>query len=96
MNNRLTSLSLVLLAVACGGEPPPPTEDVSVIPVRIARPEMQRAEPQIELTGILGAKEEVPLGFKIGGVVDRVAVEAGARVRAGQLLAALSLTEIEA
>lgn len=86
----------LLLGVSCGGEAPPPIEDVATIPVRAVAPVMRRAEPQIVLTGTLGAKEEIPLGFKIGGVVARVAVDAGDRVRSGQLLAALSLTEIDA
>ena len=59
-------------------------------------PPMRRALPPITLTGTLGAQDEIRLAFKVGGVVARVAVEAGARVREGQVLAELSLTEIEA
>jgi RND family efflux transporter MFP subunit len=47
-------------------------------------------------TGTLGPKEEIPLSFKIGGVVSRVLVDAGARVRMGATLAALDLSEIDA
>lgn len=93
------TLALALLssaALACGGDVPPPIEDVAAIPVRIAAPRLRTAEPPITLTGTLGAKEEIPLGFKIGGVVATVTVDEGDRVREGQLLAALSLTEIEA
>lgn len=82
--------------IACGGDVPPPVDDVAPIPVRIVAPQLRTAEPAIVFTGTLGAKEEIPLGFKIGGVVATVAVDAGDRVSAGQLLAALSLTEIEA
>jgi RND family efflux transporter MFP subunit len=42
----------------------------------------------------LAAKEEVPLAFKIGGIVSRVAVEPGTSVRAGQVLAELADDEI--
>lgn len=93
------NLAFALLAtatLACGGEAPPPVEDVATIPVRVAAPQLRTVEPAIVLTGTLGAKEEIPLGFKIGGVVASVAVDEGDRVREGQLLAALSLTEIEA
>lgn len=99
MNARLivhTAAAVLVLAAGCGGDAPPPIEDVATIPVRVVTPVMRRAEPQIVLTGMLGAKEEIPLGFKIGGVVARVAADAGDRVRSGQLLAALTLTEIEA
>lgn len=96
---RPLALPAVLLsatALACGGAAPPPIEDKATIPVRVAAPRLTSAEPPIILTGTLGAKEETPLGFKIGGVVASVSVDEGDRVREGQLLAALSLTEIEA
>jgi RND family efflux transporter MFP subunit len=94
--NLFAAVVVLLVAAACGGDAPPPIEDVATIPVRVTAPVMRRAEPPIVLTGTLGAKEEIPLGFKIGGVVARVAVDEGDRVRSGQLLAALSLTEIDA
>lgn len=94
---RAAAFVLLSAAVlACGGEVPPPVERVPAIPVRVAAPRLTTAEPPIVLTGTLGAKEETPLGFKIGGVVASVAVDEGDRVREGQLLAALSLTEIDA
>ncbi len=94
--HRTLALALTATAVlACGGDTPPPNDDVATIPVRVAAPVLRTAEPPIILTGTLGAKEEIPLGFKIGGVVASVVVDEGDRVREGQLLAALSLTEIE-
>lgn len=89
-------LSLATLAISCGGDAPPPLEDVASIPVRVVTPVFRRTEPPVVLTGILGAKEEIPLAFKIGGVVERVSADQGDRVREGTTLAALSLTEIEA
>lgn len=87
----------LILAAACGGaDAAPAAEEAAPIPVRVVAPESRRVMPSIELTGTLGAKEEVPLAFKIGGVVTRVAVEAGARVSEGQVLAELSLAEIDA
>lgn len=97
MTIRLSLAALLFVALSCsGGDAAPPVEDATVIPVRVVTPRLRTTEPQIVLTGILGAKEEIPLGFKVGGVVARVAVDVGDRVRTGQLLAALSLTEIEA
>jgi membrane fusion protein, multidrug efflux system len=91
----LVAVMLSGSALACG-DTPPPIEDIAAIPVRAVAPRLTSAEPSITLTGTLGAKEEIPLGFKIGGVVASVSVDEGDRVREGQLLAALSLTEIEA
>lgn len=96
MTARRLAAVLTLIVAACGGDAPPPLEDAGAIPVRVAIPMLRVAEPPIVLTGTLGAKQEIPLGFKIGGVVERVSAEVGDRVAAGQLLAALSLTEIEA
>jgi RND family efflux transporter MFP subunit len=50
----------------------------------------------VSASGTLGAKDEVPLAFKMGGVVSRIAVDAGDRVTAGQVLAELDLREIDA
>lgn len=67
----------------------------SGVPVRVAR--VTRAgQATITGTGTLGAKDEIPLAFKIGGVVARVVVDEGSRVRAGQPLATLDLREIDA
>lgn len=95
MNARYSLIALTLLLAACAGEEAPAAEEMAAIPVRVVAPSYRNTEPDIALTGILGAKEEIPLGFKIGGVVASVSVEAGDRVSEGQLLSALSLTEIE-
>ncbi len=90
------SLLAFLALAACGGaDVAPAAEAVTAIPVRIATPEFRRDLPAIVLTGPLGAKEEVPLAFKIGGVVTRVAVEVGDQVTENAVLAELSLAEID-
>lgn len=95
--NRSLLLPLLLITAACGGaDAAPRDESVRAIPVRVAKPEFRKDLPPIVLTGTVGAKEEVPLAFKIGGVVTRVAVDAGQAVAEGDVLAELSLTEINA
>ncbi len=47
-------------------------------------------------TGQLSAKEEANLSFKTGGIIQRILVQEGQRVRKGQLLAELDLDEIRA
>ncbi len=95
--NRSLLLPLLLVIAACGGaDAAPRDESVRAIPVRVAKPEFRKDLPPIVLTGTVGAKEEVPLAFKIGGVVTRVAVDAGQAVAEGDVLAELSLTEIDA
>lgn len=50
----------------------------------------------IHLTGIIQSETESKPSFKTGGVIARTYVEEGDKVRKGQLLAKLNLTEIEA
>jgi multidrug efflux system membrane fusion protein len=86
---------LLLGAAACGSEAPaPPKARSPAIPVRLAPVIDTLIVQPVTATGVLGAKEEVPLGFKIGGVVGRILVEEGDAVAPGQLLATLELPEI--
>ena len=72
------------------------TPQEPAVAVRIAGVESASGAAVVAGTGTLGAKDEIPLAFKIGGVVASVLVDEGARVRAGQRLAALDLREIDA
>ena len=87
----------VLFAAACNR----PAEGANapaqaVTPVRLADVIQGGDGPVITATGSLGAKDEVTLSFKIGGIVARVSVDAGAKVRRAQVLAVLDQREIDA
>jgi membrane fusion protein, multidrug efflux system len=91
------STLLLLAGLGCGraAAVPPKAEPTSQARVVRLAPVTDTSVVQpVTATGILGAKEEVPLGFKIGGVIGRIAVEEGDVVAAGQLLATLELPEI--
>ena len=97
---RYLSLAAVLplgaLFVACAvgdAAPRPPAPD---FPVEVSAVEERLASAPVFGTGVLAAKEEVTLAFKIGGVVARATVESGQHVAEGEVLAELSLTEIGA
>lgn len=94
---RTRAAGLLLLS-ACGtGTPAPgPTLSGRPVPVLLAPVRDSTITPSVQGTGILGSKEEVPLGFKVGGVVARVLVDEGAVVRRGQPLAELAPDEIAA
>jgi len=96
MHGVAAVLFAALIAAACGR----PAEGASTVieaavPVR-AVAVAPAGRIAITATGSLGAKDEFPLAFKIGGVVASVSVDEGARVRAGQVLAQLDLREIDA
>lgn len=88
MIHRLLLLSLPLLLVACGGDDPagPPP----VRPVRFHQVAASDVQGTISFSGVTQAGQEAKLAFKVGGLVQQVAVQDGQRVRRGQLIAAIS------
>ena len=94
MNRAIGPVLGSLLLAACA-----PEKEVVVIaptPVRLAIASEGPAQPPLEATGIVAARDELRLSFKAGGVVQRVAAREGEAVRKGQLLAQLDPTEINA
>lgn len=71
----------------------PPSNAIAVQLGAVGRGELER---RIRASGTLHLKSEADLSFKVGGVVTRVAVDAGSRVRRGQVLATVDPTEAEA
>ena len=73
-------------------------------PSRRAPAAVVRAAPVVDTVlaraivaaGTVAPADEAALGFKIGGVIQRIAVDEGDAVRAGQTLAVLDLREIDA
>lgn len=95
----LASLGSLLMLAGCGGaEAQPASPPDRAVPVRVTTLSGHQGVTanRIDITGTLAGKEEVSLAFKIGGVIERIAVDPGQRVRAGQVLATLRTTEIGA
>lgn len=93
----LTVLALPLIVTACrsGSAQELGTADRDPVAVRVANVKHRMVARPIVAPGTFGPKDETRLSFKIGGVVETIAVEAGRSVRAGDLLAALDLREID-
>ncbi|RAV98474.1 efflux RND transporter periplasmic adaptor subunit [Pseudochryseolinea flava] len=66
------------------------------IPVKIIQPSKATGITSFKLSGQVSTDDEAVLAFKTGGVVEKVLVKEGDRVKKGQVLATLDLTEIEA
>jgi RND family efflux transporter MFP subunit len=66
------------------------------IPVKVISIEKSTANSAIITSGQITTDDETILGFKTGGVVSQVYVQAGDAVKKGQLLARLNPTEINA
>jgi RND family efflux transporter MFP subunit len=85
-----------LLLHGCGETEVAPSPASNPAPVRIAVVEQGDAIDRVKVVGRLITRDEYRLGFKIGGVVEGIAVDEGDRVTAGQELARLEGTEIDA
>ncbi len=91
---HLAAVAFLALLAACGRAPSDATAEP--VPVRIAASFAGPALPTIATNGRVAAKDEMRLSFKLGGIVRSISVQEGARVRRGQMLAEIELTEIDA
>jgi len=92
---RMRLLSTSLLALGCAPSPAREPSDDAVA-VAVAAVTTDRVAQPVVATGTFGSRDDIPLAFKNGGVIARIAVDEGQRVRRGQTLAALDLREIDA
>lgn len=91
-------LALCLLS-ACAKKDPPAAASApadEAIPVRTASVQQKNLSVPIHTSGWVTSTAEQRLSFKIGGVIRKIYAEEGDMVRAGQLLAVLDKTEIDA
>jgi membrane fusion protein, multidrug efflux system len=98
MNRALSLLMLSLAIVGCarGRAAVPGARTDDPVAVRVAPVTLEQVTRPVTATGTLGSKEEVPLSFKVGGVIAQLRVDEGQAVRAGDTLALLDLSEIDA
>lgn len=97
--SRIVSILLLSIAIAgCarGRAAVPGGRDKTLVAVRVGHVAFELVTRPVTATGTLGPKEEVPLSFKVGGVIAQMRVDEGQSVRAGDTLALLDLSEIDA
>lgn len=91
------SLGAAAVLVACGEARPPAVAPASeAAPVRTEPAESAHVTDAVRAAGVLAPRDELRLSFKVGGVIETMAVEAGDRVQAGQVLAVLKRAEVDA
>ncbi|MCA2986799.1 MAG: efflux RND transporter periplasmic adaptor subunit [Gemmatimonas sp.] len=98
---RTPLLLVAPLLAACGrngdtAATDAPTLRAAPVPVTVATLNPGDSMAVVTATGTFESRDEIPLAFKIGGVVTRVLVDEGATVQRGQILASLDLREIDA
>ena len=103
MNANVNMLRFPLAAllafglVSCGenqAATTPPAEEP--VPVRTQPVTYGDQGRILQYSGLIASNSEARLSFKIGGIIARIYVKEGDHVTAGQLLATLDLTEIDA
>ena len=91
----ISTLSVLLLS-GCGKEPENLTlpKSVEAIPVKVIFLNRAEVTESVHSSGQFTTDDETVLSFKTGGLVDRIYVKEGDKIKKGQLLATLDLTEI--
>jgi RND family efflux transporter MFP subunit len=89
----LIAFSLVRCGENHAATTPPADEP---IPVKLQPVTTANEGKTLQYSGLIASNSEARLSFKIGGIISRIYVKEGDHVVAGQLLATLDLTEINA
>ena len=93
----LAAVGLAATMLACGNDALPPEQvDRPATPVRTVVASISHRSENIRGSGIVSSRAELDLAFKLPGYVQEILVEEGDRVRAGQPLARLEMTEADA
>ena len=101
MKKHILFLPVILLffLLGCSSSTPSETSTPQVgqaIPVSLVPLQSSPLSTSITGSGTFSTKDETLLSFKLGGIVAKVLVEEGDAVKAGQIVASLDLTEIQA
>ncbi len=96
MKTTIILISIAGLLAGCTKAPLAVVTGAKPIAVRTAAVEFSTAAIPVRVSGVLARRTEAELSFKIGGIVESVAVRAGDVVKPGQVLARLRPDEIEA
>jgi len=84
-----------LLLAACSNESPPP-QAAQALPVRLATVRPVSGSALLLVSGTVRLKRETPLAFNTPGRIAAIMVREGDRVAAGQVLARLDVTALDA
>ncbi len=93
MSRPLTALSALLLLAGCEANTAPATNTVER-PVQVQQVAFAQAGQAREFVGVVRARHETDLGFRVAGKVIARTVNVGDRVRAGDVVARLDAEDL--
>lgn len=97
MKKHLLVFGIASLLMSCGRKEEQKKQAVEELQTVTVQPVVRKSLSQpIIGSGVLASKSEMKLAFKTGGMIKRIYVNEGQFVKAGQLLAELDLSEIDA
>jgi RND family efflux transporter MFP subunit len=89
-------ISTALLYLSGCGTAEKSESEKPVVFVKTAPVKQEMISFPVNTSGILASPREMKLSFKVGGIIQKILVDDGDRVKKGQLLASLEKSEIEA
>ncbi len=91
-------VAVVIIVSGCGHEVGAGSAEVAIHPVNVFVKDITKEKKALPIrsSGRLASKAEIKLSFKIGGVIEKLHVDEGRKVRKGARLARLNLAEIDA
>lgn len=97
MKKHLLVFGIASILMSCGKKEEQKKQAVEELQTVTVQPVVRKSLSQpIIGSGVLASKSEMKLAFKTGGMIKRIYVNEGQFVKAGQLLAELDLSEIDA
>ena len=95
---KTRNILIFLIIILCAGCKNREVKSISseVVRVRLVGVTIEEISIPVHSTGLLVSSEEMKLSFKTGGIIAGINVREGNRVKKGDLLASLNLSEIRA
>ncbi len=96
MKNSYVIIAVLLLSFSACKRAIQEKPDAELVRVRITSVQQEKMSMLVIASGLVVPAHEIKLSFKTGGIIAGVFVSEGSKVRKGDMLATLNLSEIEA
>jgi RND family efflux transporter MFP subunit len=93
--NCLLALGALIVLAGCDAKTAPLAENKSVRPVHVQRVAFTSTAPSREFVGIVRARYETDLGFRVAGKITARLINVGDRVRSGDVVARLDPQDLK-